>query len=228
MADTKNPNAGSNGMGPQAYALAIICLAAGLAIGYLVRGGAAAPAAQPAAQQAASAPPGMGAMPAGMPTPDQLRHMADKQAEPILAQLKERPNDPDLLYKLGNLYYDAQQFPEAVKYYQASLKINPKSPDVRTDLATAYHFMGESDKAISEYDEVLKLDPKHANALFNEGMVKWQDKMDAKGAIASWKHLLERNPDYPKKEQVEKLIAQAERHANFKPDAKTDKPAQVD
>ena len=52
MADTKNPNAGGDRMGPQAYALAIICLAAGLAIGYLVRGGAAAPVAQPAAQQA--------------------------------------------------------------------------------------------------------------------------------------------------------------------------------
>ncbi len=227
MADVKNSNSENNRMGVQAYTLAVICLVAGLAIGYLVRG-SSSPSAQPAPSQAAAAPAGMGGMQNGMPTPDQLRHMADKQAEPLLAQLKERPTDPDLLYKIGNLYYDAQQFPEAVKYYEQSVKINPNSTDVRTDLATAYHFMGESDKAIGEYDEVLKIDPKHANALFNEGMVKWQDKMDAKGAIASWKRLLDRNPDYPKKDQVQKLIAQAEQHANMKPGAKTDKPAQVD
>jgi cytochrome c-type biogenesis protein CcmH/NrfG len=227
MADAKNSNSENSRMGVQAYTLAVICLVAGLAIGYLVRGSSSA-ATQPAPSQAAAAPAGMGGMPNGMPSPDQLRHMADKQAEPLLAQLKERPTDPDLLYKIGNLYYDAQQFPEAVKYYEQSVKINPNSTDVRTDLATAYHFMGESDKAIGEYDEVLKIDPKHANALFNEGMVKWQDKMDAKGAIASWKKLLERNPDYPKKEQVQKLIAQAEQHANMKPGTKTDKPAQVD
>ena len=37
--------------------------------------------------------------------------MADAQAEPLLAQLKATPNDADLLYKIGNLYYDAQQYP---------------------------------------------------------------------------------------------------------------------
>ncbi len=74
------------------------------------------------------------------------------------------------------------------------MKIDPKATDVRTDLGTAYHLMGQPDRAISEYDEVLKVDGKHANALFNEGMVKWQDKMDMNGAVAAWKHLLETNP----------------------------------
>ena len=91
--------------------------------------------------------------------------MADAQAEPLLAQLKTTPNDADLLYKIGNLYYDAQQYPQAVKFYESCLKINPKATDVRTDMATAYHFMGESDLALKEYNEVLKVDSKHANAL---------------------------------------------------------------
>ena len=151
--------------------------------------------------------------------------MADTQAQPLLEQLKSEPNNAQLFYKIGNLYYDAQQYPEAVNYYQSSLKIDPKATDVRTDLATAYHLIGQPDKAIQEFDEVLKIDDKYANALFNEGMVKWQDKMDINGAITSWKRLLATNPDYPQKDRVHQLVAEAEKHQNMKAGVKTDKSA---
>src|SRR5205807_4780173 len=149
------------------------------------------------------------------PTPEQMRQMAESQAAPLLAQLKGDPNNADLLYKIGNAYYDAEQFPDAVKYYEQCLKINPKATDVRTDMATAYHFMGQSDRALQEYDQVLKIDSRHANALFNTGMVKWQDKQDMKGAVAAWKRLLDTNPDYAQREKVQQLIAQAQQHLSL-------------
>jgi len=199
----------------QAYVLSVICLVVGVAVGYLARG--SAPEAAPRGQTAMVASPQAGANPASaQPTPDQLRQMADTQAQPLLAQLKADPNNATLLYQIGNLYYDAQQYPEAMKYYESSLRINPRGTDVRTDLATAYHLTGQPDRAIQEYEEVLKTDPKHANALFNEGMVKWQDKMDVNGAIAAWKRLLETNPDFPQRARVEQLIAGAEQHLNLK------------
>lgn len=231
MADNKNST--SNWTGTQAYVLAVICLLAGVAIGYLVRGSASADVAAAAPAQPTAAPAGMSGMPPGMggmqqqPTPEQMKQMADTQAAPLIAQLKDNPNDWQAYYKIGNMYYDAQVYPEAVKYYEQSLKINPKATDVRTDMATAYHFMGDSDRAIREYDEVLKVDGKHANALFNEGMVKWQDKMDMKGAIASWKRLLETNPEYPKKAEVQNLISKAEEHLTMKPGTKTDKAPNI-
>jgi len=114
-----------------------------------------------------------------------------------------------------------------VKYYEDSLKVNPRQTDVRTDMATAYHYMGQADKAIEEYEQVLKVDNKHANALFNEGMVKWQDKMDMKGAIAAWQLLLKTNPDYPKRDQVENLISKAEEHLSMKPGTKTTKSPDI-
>lgn len=138
--------------------------------------------------------------------------MADTQAQPLLQQLASDAKNPTLLYQIGNLYYDAQQYPEAVKYYEQSLKIDAKATDVRTDMATAYHLMGQSDRAIQEFEAVLKIDAKHANALFNEGMVKWQDKKDMHGAIASWKRLLEVHPDYAQRDKVEQLIAEAQQH----------------
>jgi len=201
----------------QAYVLSVICLLLGVAVGYLVRG--SAPSNNALTQVRASSAESLPASMAGgqQPGVGELRQMADTQAQPLLKQLESDPKNSTLLYQIGNLYYDAQQYPEAVKYYENSLQIDPKATDVRTDMATAYHLMGQSNRAIQEYDAVLKIDGKHANALFNEGMVKWQDKMDLKGAISSWKRLLDAHPDYAQRDRVEKLIAQAEQHLTIKP-----------
>ncbi len=212
----KGPGAGQ-WTSTQAYVLSVICLLLGVAVGYLVRG--SAPSNNTATQARAAATEQL-PVPVGgaqQPTPEQLRQMADTQAQPLLKQLESDPKNSALLDQIGNLYYDAQLYPEAVKYYENSLKIDPKATDVRTDMATAYHLMGQPDRAIQEYDAVLKIDGKHANALFNEGMVKWQDKTDLNGAIALWKRLLEVHPDYAQRDRVEKLIAQAEQHTTIKP-----------
>ena len=216
----------------QAYVLATVCLVVGLVIGYLFRGSVASSSEGAAVgqTQAAGVPAGVpGATPPTamqQPTPEQMKQMADTQAAPLVERLKNEPNNADLLYKIGNLYYDAQQFPEAVTYYEKSLKINPKQTDVRTDMGTAYYYMGQPDRALQEYDEVLKIDDKHANALFNQGMVRWQAKMDTRGAIASWQRLLATNPDYPKekRDQIQELITKAQEHLTMKPGTKTDKP----
>lgn len=215
MPDTKESGAG-NWTSVQAYVLSVICLLVGVAVGYLVRGSAPSQPTTVSAQTQPSMGQGSAAMGNAQPTPEQMKQMADAQAQPLLEQLKAEPNNAELLYKVGNIYYDTQQYPEAVNYYESSLKIDPKATDVRTDLGTAYHLMGQPDRAIEEYDQVLKLDSKHANALFNEGMVKWQDKMDINGAVASWKRLLETNPNYPQRDRVQQLIAQAEQHLSIK------------
>jgi len=217
----KEPGAGQ-WTSTQAYVLSVICLLVGVAVGYLVRGSAPAPENVAARAQVSSgaSEPQPAANGTQTPSPEQLRHMADTQAQPLLKQLESDPKNAALLYQIGNLYYDAQQYPEAVKYYEQSLQIDPKATDVRTDMATAYHLMGQPDRAIQEYEAVLKIDPKHANALFNEGMVKWQDKTDLKGAIASWKRLLEAHPDYAQRDKVEKLIAEAEQHLTMKAETK--------
>ena len=56
------------------------------------------------------------------PSPAQLKEMADAQAAPLIEKLKSEPADADLLASIGNLYYDAQQYPIAVDYYARALK----------------------------------------------------------------------------------------------------------
>ena len=133
MADTKSSTSGQ-WTGTQAYVISVICLLVGVAFGYLLRGSAPSATGAPnsaMAQAGGSGLPGQRAMPAAsaapQPTPEQLRQMADAQAQPLLAQLKTDPNNAQLLYKIGNLYYDAQQYPDAVKYYESSLEDQSQS-----------------------------------------------------------------------------------------------------
>jgi cytochrome c-type biogenesis protein CcmH/NrfG len=172
-----------------------------------------------------SAGMGGGAGQQQMPSPEQMKAMADKQAAPLLEQLKSKPSDPALIAQVGNVYYDAQIFPVAIDYYQKSLAIDSKNAAVRTDLATAMFYSNDPDHAIAEFDRALKDDPKNDNALFNRGMVKWQAKMDVNGALADWEKLLKQSPNYEQADKVKMFIAQAKKHANIKPGQKTDKPA---
>ena len=204
--------------------MAVICLLIGVAVGYLVRGSGS-----PADTAMASAPAPAGTMPGPMgqmqPTPEQMKHMADKQAEPLLKQLQTTPKDPALLANLGNLYYDAQQYQDAINYYDRSLQIRPNDSNVRTDMGTAYWYLGNADRAIQEFQTVLKSEPTKANTLLNLGVVQWQGKMNTDAALAAWQKLLETNPNFEGRDKVQELMAQAKKHVGVKPGMKTDKPA---
>jgi tetratricopeptide (TPR) repeat protein len=207
----------------QAYTLAVITLVIGIAVGYFARGSASAPAAGANAQVAAPAsmgseanvPAGTAQLP-GIGSPQQQQGTSPealaKAAEPLLVELKQKPNDFDTLAKLGNLYYDGQAYPQAIDYYEKAVAIQPGNADVRTDLGTAYWYTGDADKAIANFEKALTLRPNHPGTLFNLGIVKWQGKKDPKAAVAAWEKLLATNPDYPQKDQVQMLIERAKMH----------------
>ena len=208
----------------RAALLAFVCLLAGAAGGWSIRGmrtptGSPATAAMTAAAatvspQAPSAP--------RPPTPAQWKDMADAQAAPLLQKLNSDPSDPNLLSALGNLYYDAQQYPVAVDYYARALKSKPDDAAVRTDMGTAFWFMGDADRAIAEFDRALTSVPNNPNTLFNLGLVKWKGKKDAAGATEAWEKLLATDPNYQGKSQIEQMLAEVKGEPAPQPMAKAD------
>jgi tetratricopeptide (TPR) repeat protein len=193
-----------------AMVLMAACLMTGVAGGYLIRQ-SRAPVAAAAARTASSAT--QPAPPASAPRPSdpaQMKALADANAAPLLAKLQSDPNNADLLTSVGNLYYDAQQYPIAVDFYERELKARPSDVSVRTDMGTALWYMGKADAALAQFDTALSFEPNNPNTLFNRGVVRWQGKQDAAGAIADWEKLLAANPNYSGRKQVEQLIAQAQ------------------
>ena len=198
----------------QAYVLAVVCLLIGLAVGYLFRGSRspapARAAVQAAGDPAAAAHAGMGGRGGQPPTLDQMRQMADKKAEPLLAKLKDDPKNAALLVQVAKIYFSTHQFTEAADYFKKSLDVNPKDVAIRTQLASCLYYSGDVDGALQQLSQATTDDPKDANSLFNLGMVRWQAKKDNKGALSAWAQLLKTNLklEPAKKAQVEKLMAE--------------------
>jgi cytochrome c-type biogenesis protein CcmH/NrfG len=203
---TSSTSPGSAWTSTQAYVLAAFCLLLGVALGYLFRG-SAPPAARVTATQPASE-----IHQQQQPDANQQAALA-QAAAPLLEAVNKDPNDYDSLVKLGNLYYDGQQFASAIQYYERAVAIHPENPDVRTDMGTAYWYTGNADKAIAAMETSLKYRPGHPQTLFNLGWVRWQGKADPNGAVEAWQQLLKTNPDYPQRQQVEQYIAKAKEHA---------------
>ncbi len=197
----------------QVYALAVVCLPIGLAVGYLFRGShSPAPPVNAMQSAAPGTPAGMGGQGAMGNQPvslDQMKRMADKQAEPLVAKLRDDPKNADLLIQAGNIYFSTHQFKEAADYFAKSLEVKPKNVSIRTLMASCLYYDGDVDGALKQLGQATTDDPKDANSLFNLGMIRWQGKKDAKGALAAWGQLLKTNPelDPGKKAQVEKLMA---------------------
>lgn len=190
----------------QVYGLVVICLLLVISIGYLARASFQTSAVKPQAAKYAVAPSSAHASGVKI-TSDQLKQMADKQAEPLLARLRKSPDDPVLLTEIAKIYYQTRQFPMAAKYYEDSVKVKPDA-GVFVKLGGAYHFDGDEDKAIGAWNHALRLDSSNPDALFNIGFVKYQAG-NPKAAIAAWQKLLKTNPNHAKRAQVEALLAQA-------------------
>jgi len=200
----------------QAYGFASVSLAVGIACGYLIHGPAkpVAIAGQehPPIQQTNQTP--------AMPTPEQMKHMAEKQAAPIVEKLKAEPQNAELLAQAAKTYFNAHQFQDAITYAQRAVKADPKKVSYQADLATYLYVSGDADKAIATLQDALELEPNNPQMLFNLGMIRFKAKNDAPGATAAWKQLLKNNPKLPedRKKVVEAAIENASQNSSTRPD----------
>ena len=225
MAEIPNSPAASKSHGWQSreiMAMCVVCLAIGLLVGYLLKGSApnaAVPVATPAEAAMNSPNPAMHPsatmpqQPKQMPSLDDMKRMADKKAEPLLAKLKTDDKNPQLLNQIALVYKSAHQFKDAAEYFGKSLEYDPKNIGVRADYASCLYFTGDVDGALAQLNKSLTYDPKHAGTLLNIGIIKWQGKHDLDGAVASWQKLLQYHPDFPQKEMVQQMITKAQADA---------------
>ena len=108
--------------------------------------------------------------------------------------------------QLGNLYFDAERYDDAITWYSGALKLSPKDVNVSTDLGVSYYYSNQPDKALAQFDTSLKLDPKHAKTLLNVGIVKAFGKQDLDGAAAAWKQVIAMAPDSPEGQAAKRAL----------------------
>jgi cytochrome c-type biogenesis protein CcmH/NrfG len=187
------------------FLFAFVCLAAGIAIGYMLRGIVSPGMVAPATRSIAP--------PAALTEAPQVS--LDSAVEPVEAALKADPGNARLLIELGNIYYDHHVYSKAITYYQHALQFDPRNVNVRTDLGTAYVYAGLPKQAVTEYQQALAINPRHFQTLFNLGVAYDTGLKDPGRAISTWKTLLRLYPENPDRSRVERLIQSAKQEEDI-------------
>jgi tetratricopeptide (TPR) repeat protein len=147
-----------------------------------VRPGGPPPQAQAAAPAAGSAPSTRAAVLDDTKV-NALKNVAERESANATPRIE-----------LGNLYFDAERYDDAIKWYGEALKLSPTNVDVSTDLGVCYYYSNQPDKALEQFDRSLKIDPKHAKTLLNLGIVRAFGKQDLEGAMQAWQKVMEVAP----------------------------------
>jgi cytochrome c-type biogenesis protein CcmH/NrfG len=128
----------------------------------------------------------------GAPSQPQAPPALDESRAAALKVTAERnPSDVVTRVQLGDLYFDADRYDEAMRWYEAALKIDPKNVNASTDLGIAYYYSNQPDRALAQFDRSLAIDPKHSKTLLNMGIVRAFGKQDFQGAAKAWQRVLE-------------------------------------
>lgn len=139
-----------------------------------------------APQQAAAAP---------NPNAPQPKPVDQSRVRSLEASAASAPRDAAPREELGNMYFDAEQYNQAIRWYEEALKLQPNNVNVSTDLGVAYYYANEPDRAIEQLNHSLTIDPRHAKTLLNLGIVRAFGKQDLKGAADAWQKAVEASPD---------------------------------
>jgi cytochrome c-type biogenesis protein CcmH/NrfG len=156
-----------------------------------------APAAVPAATNAA-APAGEGG--------SRAASLDEAQVTALKSVAGREPSNAQPRVQLGNLYFDAERYDDAIKWYTEAQTLLPKDVNVSTDLGVCYYYTNQPDKALAQFDRSLKLDANHAKTLLNVGIVRAFGKQDIEGATQAWQKVLQVAPDSPEAQAAKRAI----------------------
>ena len=131
----------------------------------------------------------------------------DEAKVTALKSVAERETtNPTPRVELANLYFDAERYDDAIKWYEEALKLNPKDVNVSTDLGVSYYYTNQPDRALAQLDQSLKIDPKHAKTLLNIGIVRAFGKQDLEGASQAWQQVIQLAPDSPEGQAAKRAL----------------------
>ncbi len=162
----------------------------GLIIGWVLGTQNAAGTARVAAPVAQAAPAA-----AGAPAPAQPAPLDSVRVQALQTVAEKDPKNIESRVQLGNLFFDAEQYPQSIAWYEQAIALNPADPNVSTDLGVAYYYTNQPDRALKQFEHSLATDPRHIKTLLNVGIVRAFGKNDLAGAAKAWEEVVAISPD---------------------------------
>jgi len=189
-------------MKSDAIAFGIAGVVFGLIAGWII-GNQQATARAPAPSTAQAAP---ASAPAADGATTRAAVLDEAQVKALTSAAEHDPNNAKPRVELANLYFDAERYDDAIKWYADAVRLSPNDVNVSTDLGVAYYYTNQPDKALAQFAHSLKLDPKHTKTLLNEGIVKAFGKQDLEGATEAWQQVLKIDPNGPEGQAAKRAL----------------------
>jgi tetratricopeptide (TPR) repeat protein len=172
-------------------------LIAGWIIGSQVARSPVAPVSAQAAP-AATAPSGVAGARAAV--------LDEAQVKALTSVAAREPSSAKPRIDLANLYFDAERYDDAIKWYEDAARLSPNDVDVSTDLGVAYYYTNQPERAIAQFEHSLKIDPRHPKTLLNMGIVKAFGRQDLEGAAQAWQQVMQIVPDSPEGQAAKRAL----------------------
>jgi glycosyltransferase involved in cell wall biosynthesis len=123
----------------------------------------------------------------------------DRDTRILQVELAERPHDPFVLFNLGAIAIEREQWQEALDYLCRSLRGSAPTDSITRKLfaliGRAHQMLGHSEAALSACIEGLSFDPEDAELWFRKAVLHHQRK-EFGDAEASWRRILHlKRPD---------------------------------
>lgn len=182
-------------MKAESFVFAIAGTFFGLIVGWILGSQQATSSRVAAAPPAQAAPAAAGSQSAALD---------EGKVQALKSVADQNPQDAEPRVQLGNLYFDAERYTDAIAWYEAAYALKPNDPNVSTDLGVAYYYTNQPDRAIAQFEKSLAVDPKHTKTLLNLGIVKAFGKQDYEGAAQAWQQVVALSPNSPEGQAASK------------------------
>jgi cytochrome c-type biogenesis protein CcmH/NrfG len=188
-------------MKSDSVAFGVAGIAFGLIAGWIIGTQQARPA-SPQAAQAAAAP----ASSSSSSSNTRAALVDDAKVNALKSVAEREPTNVKPRIELGNLYFDAERYDDAITWYEQAVKLSPDDPNLSTDLGVCYYYTNQPDKAIARFDASLKIDPRHVKTLLNLGIVRAFGKQDLAGATEAWERVIAIDPSGPEGQAAKRAL----------------------
>jgi tetratricopeptide (TPR) repeat protein len=186
-------------MKKDAIAFGVAGILFGLIAGWIIGAQQAARSPRPSTVGAAEPAPAGGGQP-------QAAILDEAKVSAFKSIADREPANPKPRAELGKLYFDAERYDDAIRWYSDALKLAPNDVNVSTELAVSYYYANQADKALEQLSRSLKIDPKHAKTLLSLGIVRAFGKQDLQGAQDAWQQAIEAAPESAEGQAAKRLL----------------------
>jgi len=129
--------------------------------------------------------------------------------EDLKASLKERPDDPELLLRVGDAYFEFKQFAEAAVYYKKALEKRQDDAEIYNDIGLSTHYIGDSKEGLSYVEKGIKKNPYHQRLWLTKGFILAYGLGDLDAAREAWDKARALNPESQVGKAAADFLAQA-------------------